>query len=459
MDIFQILFYQPTFNMMVLFSNWFGNIGWAIIIIALIAKLITLPMTRSQIQNAEKTKILQVKMKELRVKYKHNEEKLAQEMAKLQASALPGQLGGCLSIIIFLILFIQIRGVIIDLVNRGYHAYNQVAYTETLKKKEDFVKVTLPPGFTYGAHNLELNLTADNGTTLKKVYDFNFAADKTKESDAIKAAYVVLSDADKQKQKQAIIDLEALERKADIGVYSKTMDESLTNITVASFLFFTTDSTSARIITDNAPDLTFYVRPPSNKSIDYSKLAVKLDGQDITTQTQYQQGDLLNLDFAGTNLSRVASDFDMLNLAITLPYILLSIFSGFTQFFVNKLYSANADVAATVETKPEDHDGKANVAGAKKKKEDAEPDFAETMAQSTKQMNYIFPVLTVFMSLGYLGGASFLPMGVTLFWTAQNSFVIIQQMISQRKQLMEKLDQKWSKFRRRFIPGLVSEKV
>ena len=119
---------------MIFFSNIFGDIGWAIIIIALLSKLLTLSMTNSQIKNMSKAQKLQKEMAVIKKQYANNKDKQTQELAKLQATALPGQLGGCISVIIFLILFIQIRSVIIDLVNRGYHAYNEVAYTQNLKK-------------------------------------------------------------------------------------------------------------------------------------------------------------------------------------------------------------------------------------------------------------------------------------------------------------------------------------
>jgi len=69
------------------------------------------------------------------------------------------------------------------------------------------------------------------------------------------------------------------------------------------------------------------------------------------------------------------------------------------------------------------------------------------MAESSKQMNLIFPIFTVFISLGYFGGASFIPMSVTLFWTAQNTFVIIQQVYVQRENIKEKLSERINKVR------------
>jgi len=440
-DIFQVLFYQPTFNLMVFFSNIFGNLGWAIIIIALISKLITLSMTNNQIKNASKAKQLQYQMNAIKKQYTHNKEKQTQELAKIQAKALPGQLGGCFSIIIFIVLFIQIRGVILDLVNKGYHAYNQVAYSETLKKKEDSIKI--PQGFVIneGKNTLELDITASNGNVLNKIYSFEYTKDKQKSTDNIMAIENNLSVDQKKGEQDALLKQQETEKASDISVYNKSIDSSLVSIPLSQFLIFTTESKQVYLITDNNIDLTFYIRPPSSETIDYTKAKVILNGNDLTKEMTFTQGDTLNLTFFGMNLSKVATDFGLLNLSITLPYIIVALISGLSQYFVTKLYSAGTPTASPDEEKKKNDDKK-----KKKKEEPKSEDFAEVMSQTTKQMNLLFPAMTVAMSLGYLGGASFLPSGVTLFWTAQNAFVIIQQMISQRKTVKEKILKVVSKY-------------
>lgn len=461
MDIFQVLFYQPTFNLMVFAANIFGNIGWGIIFIAMISKLITLPMTSNQIKNAEKSKQMQVKMKELKIKYKHNEEKLAKEMAKLQAQVLPGQLGGCLSLIVFIVLFVQVRNVILDLVNRGYHAYNVVAYTESFKKKEDSVKYVLPTALTPGKHVITLKVAATNGSELDKTYQFEVVTDKTKRVEELKTEINALAPAEKTALLAVDSQTDNAERLTDISIYNTALDNSKTSVVLSQFLIFASETKIVHLITDNNPDLTFFIRPPTNEMIDYSKLGFTLDGEFLKDNVTYTQGEKLNLTFAGTNLSRVANDFDMFNLSITLPYILFALFSGITQYYVTKLYSAGSATSTTAEDIKDTEKAKAakELGHKKKKKEEEEsPDFAETMAQSTKQMNYVFSAITVLMSLGYLGGASFIPMGVTLFWTAQNGFVIIQQMVTQRERIKKELRTRFGKLQKIWGGNLENKK-
>jgi len=440
MDIFHVLFYQPTYNLLMLFTGWFGSLGFSIILIALFSKLITLPLTNAQVKNAEKSKKLQVKFKELKEKYKNNQEKLTKEMAKVQAEVLPGQLGGCFSIIIFIIMFIQIRGVILDLVNKGYHSFNEVSYSEVLEKKEDYIKYNLPENLAEGKHSIDLKIVSSEGNTLEKKYEFEVVSNKTERVESLKTELKNLSDEQKNEKRTNLEKSLQAERASDISVFNKDIESSLTGIELSKFLFFTTESDKAYLIEKNNPDLTFFIRPPSNQTIDYSKAELKIDNNIITDNIEFQQGDPLGLNFLGVNLSKVASDFDIFNLSITAPYILIAVLSGITQYFVSKLYSGATATSQEQEDK--------NIKNKKKKsKEEEEPDFAEMMQQSSKQMNMLFPIFTIAISLGYFGGSSFIPMGVTLFWTAQNTFVIIQQMIIQRDSLIKKIQEKFTKLK------------
>src|SRR5690348_2310189 len=101
MDIFTVLLYQPIYNLLVVFYRLFGNdLGLAIIAIALLMRLVLFPLTMRQTKMAETSREFNVKLKELREKYKDDKDKLNTEMAKLQSQYLPGQLNGCLSLIL-----------------------------------------------------------------------------------------------------------------------------------------------------------------------------------------------------------------------------------------------------------------------------------------------------------------------------------------------------------------------
>jgi YidC/Oxa1 family membrane protein insertase len=129
MDIFQILFYIPVFNILIILYRLFSeNLGLALIGIAILSRLITIPLTSRQIQMSEKNKEFQEKYNQLKKKHANDKEKLTQEAAKLQAEYLPAQLGGCLPLILQLILFVEIYSVLRAVFSEGASAFNSVAW-------------------------------------------------------------------------------------------------------------------------------------------------------------------------------------------------------------------------------------------------------------------------------------------------------------------------------------------
>ena len=129
MDIFTVLFYQPIFNLLVVLYRLFSeNLGLAIIVLALLSRIITLPITIRQMRSAASGKEMQAKVNEIKKKYKNDKEKQQQEMMKVQSEYLPGQLAGCLPVILQLILFINVYNVINNLIAHGIDSFNKVAY-------------------------------------------------------------------------------------------------------------------------------------------------------------------------------------------------------------------------------------------------------------------------------------------------------------------------------------------
>ena len=140
MNIFEILFYQPIFNFLIVSYRFLGeNLGWAIIAVALASRLIVYPFTAKQLQNAEKSKEFQKESQKIQKMYAKNKDKQMQELAKIQSKYLPGQLAGCLPLIFQLIFLLQINTVIRDLFANGVAAFNEVAYPFIAKFAEDAV--------------------------------------------------------------------------------------------------------------------------------------------------------------------------------------------------------------------------------------------------------------------------------------------------------------------------------
>lgn len=130
MNILTVLFYQPIYNAIVVLYRFFDNdLGLAIIVIALLARLILLPFTVRQVKMAELSREFSEKSKEIRKKYKKNKEKQQEELMKLQSEYLPAQVSGCLPLIFQLIFFINLYSVIRNIVSKGGEGFNSIAYS------------------------------------------------------------------------------------------------------------------------------------------------------------------------------------------------------------------------------------------------------------------------------------------------------------------------------------------
>ncbi len=129
MDIFTILFYQPIYNLVIVLYRVFGgDLGLAIIAIALLSRLITLPITLRQIKMAESNKEFNEKVKSVKELHKNDKERQSQELMKVQSQYLPSQLAGCLPLILQFIFLINILNVVRDIISNNAGSFNNMAY-------------------------------------------------------------------------------------------------------------------------------------------------------------------------------------------------------------------------------------------------------------------------------------------------------------------------------------------
>ena len=82
-----------------------NNFGWAIIIFTVLIKAAMFPLTLKQQKNMAKSQLFTPKVKEIQQKYRNNQEKMQEEMGKLQKEGY-NPMGGCGTMLVtFLILF------------------------------------------------------------------------------------------------------------------------------------------------------------------------------------------------------------------------------------------------------------------------------------------------------------------------------------------------------------------
>jgi YidC/Oxa1 family membrane protein insertase len=417
MDIFHNFFYVPIFNVLMFFYQIFGqNLGIAIVMIAFAAKLITLPLTRKQLKSAGKNREFQTRMAEVKKKYKNNEPELNQELARLQAEFLPGQLGGCLNLIIIIVLLIQVRNVVVNLVNQGVHAYNQVAYSESFKFPEDSIGFKLPSDFSFNTHTLTIEASATNGNKITEKFPFGLAESDQQKTDLTNQL---------NQATQNLTDEQKAQRDKD------QLDQRTSGISI----FVEQFSGATPVLIGHDQQISVFLRPPSQQKIVSGSVKVLLDDKELgSDKLAITSGTTLNFNFLGADLSKVASDIGFNNIGGVLPYVIIAVLVGITQFFASKIQTSMMAPAAPKKEKPKN--------GKKKDEKEDSPDFATMMQQSTKQMSLIFPAITVMMSLGFLGGATIFPTGVSLFWTGQNGFAIIEQLISNREKIIKQVRDK-----------------
>ena len=84
MNIFQLLIFQPLYNILALLSNLTkGNLGWAVLILAAIIRLIIWPWYKKAMGDQRKMAKLQPKIKEIQKKFKKEPVKGNQEIMKI----------------------------------------------------------------------------------------------------------------------------------------------------------------------------------------------------------------------------------------------------------------------------------------------------------------------------------------------------------------------------------------
>ncbi len=82
--IWNTVFFHPILNVMILLYHFLGdNLGWAILGIAVIARIFMIPLVKRQTEMTKKMANLKPELEKLNKKYANNKEKLTQEQMKL----------------------------------------------------------------------------------------------------------------------------------------------------------------------------------------------------------------------------------------------------------------------------------------------------------------------------------------------------------------------------------------
>lgn len=90
------LFIAPFVNALFGFYYLFGNLGWSIILVTVIIRLVLMPLVWPSLKSSQKMQALQPKLKKLQEKFGSNKEALAKAQMELYKTEKINPLSGCL---------------------------------------------------------------------------------------------------------------------------------------------------------------------------------------------------------------------------------------------------------------------------------------------------------------------------------------------------------------------------
>ena len=105
---------RPVFDFLSWLYGYFGNWGWAIVVMTIVIRIILFPLTYKGMVSMNKLKDIAPKMKEIQEKYKGDPAKLNTHMMELYKKSGANPMGGCLPILLQIPIFFAIYRVLLN---------------------------------------------------------------------------------------------------------------------------------------------------------------------------------------------------------------------------------------------------------------------------------------------------------------------------------------------------------
>jgi YidC/Oxa1 family membrane protein insertase len=131
-EIFQLIFTQPIFNVLMLLYNLFGSLALSIILLTLIVRLAMFPLTLKQLKSTKATQAIQPLIADVRKKYKDQKEQYAAMQAIYKEYGV-NPVAGCLPLLVQLPVLYGL-----------FFALNYVFHATKLSTINDFIYPFLP---------------------------------------------------------------------------------------------------------------------------------------------------------------------------------------------------------------------------------------------------------------------------------------------------------------------------
>lgn len=138
-QIWNLILYMPLLNLLVFFYHSLGdNLGWSIIALTFLIKVVTYPLTKPSLEMAKKQRALQPQIEKLKKKYK-NKEAFAKKQMELYKQNGVNIAAGCLPQIVQLFVFLALyrvftnilmnNGVTMDTFNNDLYNYDFLKFS------------------------------------------------------------------------------------------------------------------------------------------------------------------------------------------------------------------------------------------------------------------------------------------------------------------------------------------
>lgn len=147
------VFISPFVNALMWFYNLYGNLGWSVITLTILIKLILFPIIWPSLKSAKKMTELQPRLKKLQEKYGKDKEGLAKAQMDFYKAEGINPLSGCLPNLLqvaVLIVFFQAFNLVIGvmegknkIVDLNSHLIPAIKVVENFKFNQDFMGMNL----------------------------------------------------------------------------------------------------------------------------------------------------------------------------------------------------------------------------------------------------------------------------------------------------------------------------
>lgn len=143
--LFSTIIYAPIYNTIVYFLNITGELGFAIIIITIILRLILLIPQHKMMVSQKKMQAIQPKIKEMQEKYKNDKQKLWMELMELYKKEWVNPAGSCLPLLIQMPLLLAVYYIIRWIQDKwnSFYLYSPLENINIFPIKADFFGINL----------------------------------------------------------------------------------------------------------------------------------------------------------------------------------------------------------------------------------------------------------------------------------------------------------------------------